>query len=55
MFGSGTTALLIYNGKMNDIIKIVRYLEVSGLLIKGVIETFKNKAKNKTEGFSVCY
>ena len=30
---------------MNDIMKIVKSLEESGLLIKGVGETIKNKAK----------
>ena len=35
MFGSGTTALLTLNAELNDIIKIVKSLEESGLLIKG--------------------
>ena len=30
---------------MEDIVKIVKSLEVRGLLIKGVDETIKNKAK----------
>ena len=30
---------------MNDIMKLVKSLEESGLLIKSVIETIKNKAK----------
>ena len=30
---------------MNDIMKIVKSLEESGLLIKGVSETIKNEAK----------
>ena len=30
---------------MNDIMKIVKLLEESGLLIKGVTETSKNEAK----------
>ena len=30
---------------MEDIVKIVKSLEVPGLLIKGVDETIKNKAK----------
>ena len=30
---------------MNDIMKIVKLLEESGLLIKGVTETIKNEAK----------
>ena len=47
MFGSGTTTLVIANKKMDDIIKIVKYLEESGLLIKGVSKTIKNEAKEQ--------
>ena len=36
---------------MNYIMKIVKYLEESGLLIKGVIESIKNEAKEQTGGF----
>ena len=36
MFGSGNTTLVIFNDEMNDIMKIVKSLEESGLLIKGV-------------------
>ena len=36
MFGSGVTALIISNVKMNDVVKIVKCLEESGLVIKGV-------------------
>ena len=36
---------------MEDIIKIVKPLEESGLLIKGISETIKNKAKEKKGGF----
>ena len=31
MFGSGNTALIIYNEKKNDITKIAKSLEESGL------------------------
>ena len=48
MFGSGFTTLIISNEEMEDI-KIVKSLEDSGLLIKGVSETIKNEAK-KTKG-----
>ena len=41
MFGSGTTTI-ISNEEMNDIMKIIKSLEESRLLIKGVIETIKN-------------
>ena len=36
MFGSGVTALIISNVKMNDVMKIVKCLEESGLVMKGV-------------------
>ena len=36
MFGSGVTALIISNVKMNDVMRIVKCLEESGLVIKGV-------------------
>ena len=45
MFESCTTALIIYNEEMNDITKIVKSLEESRLLIKGVSKTIKNEAK----------
>ena len=42
-FGSGVTILIISNEEMNDFIKIVKSLEKSGLLIKGVSEEIKNE------------
>ena len=39
---------------MEDIIQIVKSLEDSGLLTKGVIETIKMKQKNKKENFLEC-
>ena len=36
---------------MNDIMKIVKSLEESGLLIKTVSETIKNEAKELKRGF----
>ena len=36
---------------MNDIIKMVNWLEESSLLIKGVSETMKNDAKKQKGGF----
>ena len=36
---------------MKDIIKIVKSLKDSGLLIKGVSETIKNEAKEQKRGF----
>ena len=36
---------------MNDIMKIAKSPEESGLLIKGVSETIKNEAKEQKRGF----
>ena len=55
MFGSSTTTLIISNEEMNDIMKIIKSLEQSGLLVKGVSETIKSEAKSKKEDFSECY
>ena len=56
MLGSGTTTLIISNDKMKDILKIVKSLENSGVLLKGVSETIQREAiKNKEEDFLVCY
>ena len=45
IYGSGTTALIITNEEMEDIMKVVKSLEESGLLIKGTSETIENEAK----------
>ena len=45
IYGSGKTALIISNEEMNDIIKIVKYLEEFDLLIKGFKETIQNEAE----------
>ena len=47
MFGSGVITSIISNEEMNDIIKIVKSLKESGLLIKSVSETIKMKQNNK--------
>ena len=39
---------------MKDIIKIVKSLEDSGLLLKGVSETIQNEAKEQSGNF-ICY
>ena len=51
IFGSGTTTSIIFNEKINDIMKINKSLEESGLCIKGVSETIKNEAKEQEGGF----
>ena len=50
-----TTALIIWNEGIEDIMKIVRALEEFRLLIKGISETIKNEAKEKKENFFQCY
>ena len=55
MFGSGTTTLIMLNEEMNDIVKIVKSLEESSLLIKGVSEAIKNEAKEQKGGFLIIF
>ena len=43
--------LIISNNEMEDIIKIVKSLEDSGLLLKGVTETVQNEVKEQKRGF----
>ena len=50
MFGFGTMTLIISKEEMNDIMKIVKSIEESGLLIKSVGKTIENKAKEQKEG-----
>ena len=45
------TTLIISNDKIGDIIKIVKSLEDSGLLLKGVTKTVQNEAKEQQRGF----
>ena len=47
--------MIISNEEMNDIMKVIKFLEESGLMIKGVRETIKNEAKEQKGGFLVCY
>ena len=42
MLGSGTTTLIISNDEMDDILKIVKSLENSYVLLKGVSETIQH-------------
>ena len=55
ILGSGSdhnnTILMISNDEMDDIIKIVKSLEDSGVLLKGVSETIQNEAKEQRGGF----
>ena len=45
------TTLVIWNDEIRDIIKIVKSLEDSGLLLKGVTETVQNEVKEQKGGF----
>ena len=45
IYGSGTTTLVISNGEMDDIMEIVRALENSNILLKGMTKAIKNETK----------
>ena len=54
--GSGATKgagvkLIIEQEDMNDIIKIIKALEKSGILLKGVSKTIKDETKEQSGGF----
>ena len=51
MLGSGVRTLIISNDEMDDILKIAKSLENSGLLLKGVSETIQHEAKGQRRGF----
>ena len=51
MLGSGAATLIISNDEMGDILKIVKSLEDSGILLKGVSETIQHEAKEQRGGF----
>ena len=51
ILGSGTATLIISNDEMKDIIKIVKYLEDSDLLLEGVSKRIENEAKEQRGGF----
>ena len=51
MLGSGVITLIISKDEINDILKIVKSLENSGLLLQGVSETIQHEAKEQRGGF----
>ena len=51
MLGSGTTTLIISNDEMDDILKIVKSLENSVLLLNGLSETIQHETKEQRGGF----
>ena len=54
MLRSDHMTLIISNEEMNDIMKMIKFLEEYRLLIKDVSETIKNEAKNNKVDFSGC-
>ena len=46
--------LIISNDEIKDIIKIVKSLEYSGLLLKEVTETVQNEVKEQKTDFLLC-
>ena len=51
ILGSGNTTLIISNKDIEDLIKVVKSLEDSGLLLKGVTEPVQNEVKEQKVGF----
>ena len=52
ILGSGSnTTLIISNKDMDDLIKIVKSPEDSGLLLKGITESVQNEIKEQKGGF----
>ena len=52
ILGSGNhTAFIISNDDMQDLLKIVKSLEDSGILLNGITETVKNEVKEQKGGF----
>ena len=51
IFGSVVTTVIISNEEMDDIMKIIKSVKESGLLIEGVSKTIKNEAKEQKGGF----
>ena len=50
-YGHKNTTLIISDDEMDDILKIVKSLEDSGVLLKGVSETIQNEAREQRGGF----
>ena len=51
ILGSGNTTVIISNEDMEDLIKIVKSLEDSGLLLEGVTEWVQNQVKEQKGRF----
>ena len=54
--GSGMTTLIISIGEMNDMMKIIKALEDSCILLKVITKTIENETKEqKVVDFYECY
>ena len=51
ILGSGNHTLIISNDDMQDLLKIVKSLEDSGILLNGITETEKKEVKEQKGGF----
>ena len=51
MLGAGTKTLIISNDEMDDLLKIVKSLDDSNVLLKEVSETIQHEAKEQRGGF----
>ena len=51
IYGSATSALILLNKEMKNIMKIVKLCEEIGLLIEGISQTIKNETKEQKGGF----
>ena len=51
ILGSGTTTLIVSNDEMEDISKIVKLLQDSGTVLKGVSDTIKDQTKHQRGRF----
>ena len=52
---NNNATLIISNNEIKVIIKIVKSLEDSGLLLDGVTKTVQNEVRQQKGGFLVCY
>ena len=55
IYGSSKTTLIVSNKEMKGIMKIIKYLEESGLLIKGVSKTIENEVMEQRGGFFTMF
>ena len=51
ILGSGNTTLIISNEELNEIMKIIRALENSNILLKGITKTIINETKEQKGEF----